>query len=76
VIHFENLLGTLHSYFVHSLKIHVEFTKLVEILGTKGNKILQNVKTKWIVMLSPTKKVMTYYITLLVKMVLDSLTNQ
>ncbi len=58
MIHFENLLETLHGYFVHSLKIHVEFTKLVEILGTKGNKTFQNVKTKWILMLSSTKKLM------------------
>ncbi len=56
VIHRENLLEILSSYFVHSHKIHIEFTKLVEILGTKGNKIIQNVKTKWILMLSPTKK--------------------
>jgi hypothetical protein len=74
VIHFENLLQTLHSYFVHSHK-HLEFTKLAKLMQTKGNKILQNVKTMWISMLSPIKRVIIEYITLLVKMALDYFTN-
>jgi hypothetical protein len=43
---------------------------------TKGNKILQNVKTKWIFMLSLAKGEMEKYKILLVKMALGSLTNQ
>ncbi len=31
-------------YFAHSCKKHLEFTKLVEFMKTKVNKILQNVK--------------------------------
>jgi hypothetical protein len=42
----------------------------------KGNKVLLNVKTKWISMLSLAKRVMAKYKTLLVKMALDSLTYQ
>ncbi len=71
----EHLLQTLHSYFAHSQKICLEFTKLVEMLEIKGSKIFQNVKTRWILMLSPTKRLMEKYKTLLVKMVLDSPTN-
>jgi uncharacterized protein Yka (UPF0111/DUF47 family) len=40
VICLEHLLQTLDNYFAHSLKRLLEFTKLVEILETKGNKIL------------------------------------
>jgi len=40
VICFENLLPTLHFYFAHSLKRHLEFIKLVKLMQIKGNKIL------------------------------------
>jgi hypothetical protein len=40
VIHLEHLLQTLHNYFAHSLKIHLKSKQLVEMLETKGNKIL------------------------------------
>jgi hypothetical protein len=40
-------------------------------METKGLKLLINVKTKWISMLSPTKRVMAKYKTLLMKMALD-----
>jgi hypothetical protein len=32
VIQLENMLQTLHSYFAHSPKRHLEFTKLVELM--------------------------------------------
>jgi len=39
VKHIENLfIQTLHVYFAHSLKRHLEFSKLIEIMETKGNK--------------------------------------
>ncbi len=76
VIHLEYLLQTLHSYFAHSPKRHLEFTKLVEMLKTKGNKIFQNVKTRWISMLSLAKRLMAEYKTLLVKVELNRPTNQ
>jgi hypothetical protein len=72
-MHHENLLQCLYSYFAHSPKRHFEFTKLANIMTTKGNKNFQNVKTR---MLSPTKRIMVEYTTFLVNMTLDNLTNQ
>jgi hypothetical protein len=76
VKHIEDLLQTLHVYFAHSPKSHLEFTKLIEIMETKRNKILCNIKTQWIFMLSPAKIVMAKYKTLLVKMAMDKNKNQ
>ncbi len=45
-------------------------------MQTKGNKILLNVKTRWISMLNLAKRLMEEYKTLLVKLTLDSPTNQ
>jgi hypothetical protein len=53
----EKLLKKLHSYFSKSPKQHVELEKLSELLHLKGRKILNNVKTRWISMLSPLKRV-------------------
>jgi hypothetical protein len=75
VVRIENLLQCLYSYFAHSLKKHLKFTRIAGFMVTKGNKILRNVKTRWISMLSPTKTIMEKYKTLLVKMALDNLTN-
>ncbi len=44
-------------------------------METKGAKILKNVKTHWISMLSPTWCVMVEYRILLMKMALDGPTN-
>jgi len=44
-------------------------------MKAKGNKLLKNIKTKWISMLDPTKEVMVEYCTLVVKMALDYLSN-
>jgi hypothetical protein len=71
----ENLLQTLLAYFNQNPKKHFEFSKLVKIMKTKGNKLLKNIKTKWISMLDPTKEVMVGYCTLVVKMALDYLKN-
>jgi len=64
VIRLQNLLQTLHSYFAHSPKRHLKFTKLTKLMQTKGNKILRNVKTRWMAI----ERVMAKYKTLLVKM--------
>ncbi len=55
----------------HNPKRHLKFLKLIELMKEKGKKILWNVTTCWINLLSPTKKVMTMYMTLLAKMVED-----
>jgi hypothetical protein len=70
-----NLLETLHAYFAYSPKRHLKLTKLVDIMETKGNKVLHNIKTQWISMLNLAKRMMVEYRTLLVKMAMDYNTN-
>ena len=67
----EDLLQSWHTYFAHSPKRHLEFVKLAEVLETKGLKILRQVKTKWLSVMSPAIKVMNEYKTLVVKMMED-----
>jgi len=62
----KNLLQCLYGYLNHSLKKHLEFTKLVEIMKIKGNKIL------WISIISLIKCALFKYYILLMKMVLDA----
>ena len=68
VARIETLLVVLHKYFCKFPKRHLDFQKLVELLESKGRKFLQNVKTRWISMLSPLKRVLSEFRTLLVKM--------
>jgi hypothetical protein len=75
VAKFEKLLQSMYVYFFHSPNKHMEFTKLAEILETKGGKIFHNVRTWWILMLAPTKCVLQEYKTLVVKLADDSLGN-
>ena len=37
----------------HSFKMHLEFVKLVEVMETKGLKLLKNVQTCWMLLLEP-----------------------
>jgi len=63
----ESLFFSTYNYFAHSLKWHVELTKLVELLECKGNKIFNNIKTHWISILSPSNKNLVEYHSLVVK---------
>lgn len=57
-------------YFSHNPKKH--FTKLVNIMETKGNKNLHNIKIlKWMFMINPIKCVLFGYHTFFMKMALD-----
>jgi hypothetical protein len=67
----EDLIQSLHSYFTRSPKRHLEFVNLAEVLETKGLKILRQVKTRWLSMISPAIRVMNEYKTLVVKMMED-----
>lgn len=67
----EGLFSTSYNYFFKFLKRHLEFSKLSEIMKIKWAKILKNVKT-WISMLSPTRYVMSKYMTLLMIMAIDN----
>ncbi len=70
--HIEDLLQSFYSLFSHIPKRHIEFLKFVDLMKTKGNKILWNVKTCWINMLNMTKQVMSMYMPLVAKMAKDS----
>ncbi len=72
VSHIENLLHCLYGYFNHSPKRHFKFTKLTKIMETKSKKIMQNIKTKWISMINPIKRILSEYRILLMKMTLDA----
>ncbi len=67
----ENLFQTLYAYFSKSSKRHLKLNKLAKIMEIQGNKLLKNVKTRWIFMWEPTKKLMSAYYTLVVKMAMD-----
>ncbi len=68
----EDLLQSLYSYYSNSPKKHLEFTKLVEIVGIRRLKILRNVQIWWISMLEPLKQMMAKYKTLIMKMSQDN----
>ena len=67
------MLHSLHAFFAHSLKCHLEFQKLAEVMHLKGLKISKNIKTRWISMLSPFVRIMNEYRVLLIKMAVGSL---
>jgi hypothetical protein len=50
----------------------LEFAKVAKIMETKGNKILQNIKTRWISMISFIERVLFEYCTLLMKVALNA----
>lgn len=58
-------------YFSHSPKRHLEFQKLADLMETEGRRMLRNVKTQWLSLLEPLKRVMGEYKTLIVKMCED-----
>ena len=67
----EDILSSLYT-FAHSPKRHLEFVKPAELMQSKDLKILKNIQTRWIRMLSPAMQVMKEYRVLLVKMFMDS----
>jgi hypothetical protein len=71
----EGILQSLHVFFVHSPKKFMEFQNFANLLDTKSNKLLKNVKTHWISMLSPTKRVYAKFCPLIVKMHAESARN-
>jgi hypothetical protein len=50
----------------------LEFTKLVEVIETKGLKILNKVHTRWISLLKPLKRISGEYKTLIVEFAQDT----
>jgi len=74
VYRLENLFQTLYAYFNENPNRHLKFNKLVKIMEIQGNKLINNVKTRWISILEPTKRVMINHI-LVVKMTFDAKMN-
>jgi hypothetical protein len=72
VKHVEDILAALYSYFSSSPKRSLEFQNLAACLESKGNKILRNVKTRWISMLGPARRVFEEYKPLVTKMAVDA----
>jgi hypothetical protein len=65
----------MYNFYLDSLKHHLEICKLAKLLKLKAFKILKNVKTQWISMLSPTKQNFTKYKSMVVNMFEDQGTN-
>jgi hypothetical protein len=72
VMRIEELLQSLYSFFSHSPKQNQELADLANIVETAGQRILINVKIRWISCLEPVKRVMSKYKVLVLKMHLDS----
>jgi hypothetical protein len=68
----ESLCQALYTYFTMSSKKHLEFHSLADIVETEGLRMLKNVKTRWISLLEPLKRVLGEYKTLIVKMCEDA----
>ncbi len=71
VSHIEFMLQSLYLLFAHNPKKFMEFYKFKKKLQMKSFKLLRNVKTRWLSMLSPLKHVMVEYKSLIVKMHFD-----
>lgn len=57
----KNVLTSLHVYFEGSPKIHLEFTKLAQVLHTKDLESIMNVKSRWLSILFLLQHVMSEY---------------
>ena len=56
--HVEDALATPCPYFSSSAKPTLEFHKFATCLESKGNHIIRNIKTRWVSMFRPTKRVL------------------
>jgi len=72
----KDLSQSCHVYFAHSLKMHLVFTKLIDLMETKGLKMLKNMKTQWISLLDLLWNFFSKYKPLLTKTFLDNSSNQ
>jgi hypothetical protein len=64
----EMFMHNMYGYFNHSPKWHLDFWKLVQILDTKKNNIMENMKTKWMSILELLKRILMEYCPLFVMM--------
>ena len=68
---YESLCQSMYAYFSPSPKQHFEFQKLDDVMETEWLNMLRNVKTCWISVLEPLRRIMGEYITLIYKMAED-----
>jgi hypothetical protein len=64
----ESLCQSMYAYFSLSLKKHLECQKLVDVVETEGLNMLRNVKTHWISVLEPLRRILGEYKILICKM--------
>ena len=67
----EDLIKVTHAYFAHSPKKYAEFHSLALLMETKRLKLLKNVCTRWCSLISPLRRVLAEYPTLMTKMYAD-----
>jgi hypothetical protein len=67
----EKLLSVTHAYFGKSPKRFAEFQQLAELTETKGLKMLRNVKTRWVSLIEPLRRLLSEYRSLIYKMTAD-----
>jgi len=67
----KGLFTSMYTYFNQSPKKHLENTELVEVIESRGLKILKNLWTRWISMLTPFKRLLSEYTSLVIKMFSD-----
>jgi hypothetical protein len=58
----------MYTYYNHSLKRHLERTKLAKVIESRGLKILRNIEIQWISMLAPFKRLVFEYRFVVMKM--------
>ena len=67
----KELLKICYAYFSHFLNKLVEFYELAFLMETKGNKMLKNVKMRWISIIKPVYCLLKKYQTLMAKLWVD-----
>jgi hypothetical protein len=65
-----------HAYFAHSPKTYSEYKSFAQTIDTKGLKLLKNVTTRWLSLLSPMRWVLSEYRTILEKMHIDCINKK
>jgi hypothetical protein len=68
----EELMRASYAYFSHSPKKYNEYKNFASTIDTKGLKIIKNVKTRWLSLLEPMKRIMIEFRTILEKMEVDA----
>jgi hypothetical protein len=72
----EELMRLSHAYFAHSLKKYNEYKSFGQTIDTKGLKLLKNVTTRWLSLLSPMRRVLSKYRMILGKMHIDCINKK